>query len=305
MSLHVANSSIAYTGKPIALNATLIDSNGNQVDKSCYMLSYSDKNWNKLDSVPVECGEYHVNAKAIAGTGYTGQTNLYHTINIVDTTDISFFNFYINQSAVIEGTEPTFNSLLYFLNEDGESVSINLKQGTDYTVLGYCSDAESTACQPEPPTEPGDYYAVLQGVGSYKGTKKTRFTVKASNDMALCHLNFNNDFKVGDKLNSASFPVYNSDGSRLDPSEYKLVFTQNGKEISGFPSEAGWYYVKAVALEESSKVGETTEYGLRIADPLDLAFLYSTGSNDLIVGYEPSFTITYRGETYYEQKRTL
>lgn len=104
MSLHVANSSIAYTGKPIALNATLIDSNGNQVDKSCYTLSYSDKNWNKLDSVPVECGEYHVNAKAIAGTGYTGQTNIYYTINIVDTTDISFFDFYINQSAVIGGT---------------------------------------------------------------------------------------------------------------------------------------------------------------------------------------------------------
>lgn len=303
MSLHVANSSVAYTGKPIALNATLVDYDGNEVDKSCYTLCYSDIHLNKLDGVPVKCGEYYVNARAIAGSGYVGQANSYYRVNIVDTTDISYFNFYINQNVVVGGTEPTFSSSLYFLNENGESVSIDLKQGTDYTVLGYCSDAESTAYQPEPPTEPGDYYAVLQGAGSYKGTKKVRFTVKAANDMALCHLNFNSDFKVGDKLNSASFPVYNSDGSRLDPSEYKLVFTQNGKEISGFPSEAGWYYVKAVALEGSSKVGETTEYGLQIADPLDLAFLYSTGSNDLIVGYEPSFTITYRGETYYEQKK--
>ena len=303
MSLHVTNSSVAYTGKPIALNATLVDYDGNEVDKSFYTLCYSDKNLNKLDGVPVECGEYYVNARAIAGSGYVGQANSYNRVNIVDTTDISYFNFYINQNVVVGGTEPTFSSSLYFLNENGESVSIDLKQGTDYTVLGYCSDAESTAYQPEPPTEPGDYYAVLQGAGSYKGTKKVRFTVKAANDMALCHLNFNSDFKVGDKLNSASFPVYNSDGSRLDPSEYKLVFTQNGKEISGFPSEAGWYYVKAVALEGSSKVGETTEYGLQIADPLDLAFLYSTGSNDLIVGYEPSFTITYRGETYYEQDK--
>lgn len=303
MSLHVANSSIAYTGKPIALNATLIDSNGNQVDKSCYMLSYSDKNWNKLDSVPVECGEYHVNAKAIAGTGYTGQTNIYYTINIVDTTDISFFNFYINQSAVIGGTEPTFRSSLYCLGENGESVTIDLKQGIDYNVLGYCSDSESTSYQPEPPTDPGDYYAVLQGAGSYKGTKKVYFTVKAANDMAFCHFNLEGGFKVGDKLSSADFPVYNSDGSTVDRSEYRLVFTHNGEEVSGFPSEAGWYTVKAVAVDGSNKVGETTEYGLEIADPLDLSFLYQTGSNDLITGYEPSFTITYRGESYYEQDK--
>lgn len=303
MSLHVANSSIAYTGKPIALNATLIDSNGNQVDKSCYMLSYSDKNWNKLDSVPVECGEYHVNAKAIAGTGYTGQTNIYYTINIVDTTDISFFNFYINQSAVIGGTEPTFRSSLYCLSENGESVTIDLKQGIDYNVLGYCSDSESTSYQPEPPTDPGDYYAVLQGTGSYKGTNKVHFTVKAANDMAFCHFNLEGGFKVGDKLSSADFPVYNSDGSTVDPSEYRLVFTHNGEEVSGFPSEAGWYTVKAVAVDGSNKVGETTEYGLEIADPLDLSFLYQTGSNDLITGYEPSFTITYRGESYYEQDK--
>lgn len=303
MSLHVANSSIAYTGKPIALIATLIDSNGNQVDKSCYMLSYSDKNWNKLDSVPVECGEYHVNAKAIAGTGYTGQTNIYYTINIVDTTDISFFNFYINQSAVIGGTEPTFRSSLYCLSENGESVTIDLKQGIDYNVLGYCSDSESTSYQPEPPTDPGDYYAVLQGAGSYKGTIKVHFTVKAANDMAFCHFNLEGGFKVGDKLSSADFPVYNSDGSTVDPSEYRLVFTHNGEEVSGFPSEAGWYTVKAVAVDGSNKVGETTEYGLEIADPLDLSFLYQTGSNDLITGYEPSFTITYRGESYYEQDK--
>lgn len=303
MSLHVANSSIAYTGKPIALNATLIDSNGNQVDNSCYMLSYSDKNWNKLDSVPVECGEYHVNAKAIAGTGYTGQTNIYYTINIVDTTDISFFNFYINQSAVIGGTEPTFRSSLYCLSENGESVTIDLKQGIDYNVLGYCSDSESTSYQPEPPTDPGDYYAVLQGAGSYKGTNKVHFTVKAANDMAFCHFNLEGGFKVGDKLSSADFPVYNSDGSTVDPSEYRLVFTHNGEEVSGFPSEAGWYTVKAVAVDGSNKVGETTEYGLEIADPLDLSFLYQTGSNDLITGYEPSFTITYRGESYYEQDK--
>lgn len=303
MSLHVANSSIAYTGKPIALNATLIDSSGNQVDKSCYTLSYSDKNWNKLDSVPVECGEYHVNAKAIAGTGYTGQTNIYYTINIVDTTDISFFDFYINQSAVIGGTEPTFRSSLYFLNENGESETIDLNQGIDYKVLGYCSDSESTSYQPEPPTEPGDYYAVLQGAGSYKGTNKVHFTVKAANDMAFCHFNLEGGFKVGDKLSSADFPVYNSDGSTVNPSEYRLVFTHNGEDVSGFPSEAGWYTVKAVAVDGSNKVGETTEYGLEIADPLDLSFLYQTGSNNLITGYEPSFTITYRGESYYEQDK--
>ena len=227
MSLLVANSNIAYTGKPIALNATLIDSNGKQVDKSCYTLSYSDKYLNKLDSVPVECGEYHVNAKAIAGTGYTGQTNNYYTINIVDTTDISFFDFYINQSAVIGGTEPTFRSSLYFLNENGESETIDLNQGIDYNVTGYCSDSESTSYQPNPPTEPGDYYAVLQGTGSYKGTKKVLFTVKAANDMAFCHFNFEGVFKVGDKLSSADFPVYNSDGYTVDPSEYRLVFTHN------------------------------------------------------------------------------
>ena len=121
--------------------------------------------------------------------------------------------------------------------------------------------------------------------------------------MAFCHFNLEGGFKVGDKLSSADFPVYNSDGSTVDRSEYRLVFTHNGEEVSGFPSEAGWYTVKAVAVDGSNKVGETTEYGLEIADPLDLSFLYQTGSNDLITGYEPSFTITYRGESYYEQDK--
>lgn len=121
--------------------------------------------------------------------------------------------------------------------------------------------------------------------------------------MAFCHFNLEGGFKVGDKLSSADFPVYNSDGSTVDRSEYRLVFTHNGEEVSGFPSEAGWYTVKAVAVDGSNKVGETTEYGLEIADPLDLSFLYQTGSNDLITGYEPSFTITCRGESYYEQDK--
>lgn len=126
MSLQVTNSSVAYTGKPIALDATLVDYDGNEVDKSCYTLCYSDKHLNKLDGVPVECGEYYVNAREIAGSGYVGQANSYYRVNIVDTTDISYFNFYINQNVVVGGTEPTFNSSLYFLNENGESVSIDL-----------------------------------------------------------------------------------------------------------------------------------------------------------------------------------
>lgn len=136
-----------------------------------------------------------------------------------------------------------------------------------------------------------------------KEQNKVHFTVKAANDMAFCHFNLEGGFKVGDKLSSADFPVYNSDGSTVNPSEYRLVFKHNGEEVSGFPSEAGWYTVKAVAVDGSNKVGETTEYGLEIADPLDLSFLYQTGSNNLITGYEPSFTITYRGESYYEQDK--
>ena len=303
MTLQFKTQTVMYTGKPVAPNAMLIDSDGKEVDKANYSLRYSDKDWKDLSYTPTECGEYHVNAQAVSGSGYTGSTNSYYTINVIDPSDISSFDFYPTQGAIITGTEPTFSSYLSYTDENGSSVSLSLRQGTDYVITGYCTSPESTDYSDEPPANAGDYYAVLQGKGSYKGTKKVKFSAKDANDMALCRLSLNGDFVLGESLNAGNFTVYDLDNKKLDSSKYKLVFSQNGKEIDGFPSEADWYSVKAVAKEGSGKIGETAASTFQIVDPLDLSNLYPTGSGYLPAGYEPSYTLSFRGQTYYEQDK--
>lgn len=303
MSLQFKTQTVMYTGKPIAPNVSLIDSDGKEVDKANYSLRYSDKNWKDLSYTPTDCGEYHVNAQAVLGSGYTGSTNTYYTINVIDPTDISSFDFYSTQGAIITGTEPTFSSYLSYTDENGSYVSLTLRQGTDYVITGYCTSSESTDYSDEPPTTVGDYYAVLQGIGSYKGTKKVKFSAKDANDMALCRLSLNGDFVLGESLNVGNFNVYDLNNKKLDSSKYRLVFSQNGKEFDGFPTEAGWYIVKAVAKEGSGKIGETTTCTFQIVDPLDLSNLYPTTSGYLPTGYEPSYILSFRGKTYYEQDK--
>ena len=303
MSLQFKTQTVMYTGKPIAPNVTLIDSDGKEVDKANYSLRYSDKDWKDLSYTPTECGEYHVNAQAVSGSGYTGSTNSYYTINVIDPSDISSFDFYPTQGAIITGTEPTFSSYLSYTDENGSYVSIDLKQGTDYVVVGYCTSLESSDYSENPPTNAGDYYAVLQGKGSYKGTKKVKFSARDANDMSLCHLSFNGDFVVNESLSADSFAVYDMDNKKLDQSIYKLVFSQNEKEIEGYPTEVGWYSVKAVAKEGSGKIGETATCTFQIVDPLDLSNLYPTDSTYLPAGYEPSFTLSFRGQTCYQQDK--
>ena len=295
-------SNYAYTGKQIKPSITLIDAEGKTIDPSCYRLNYVDSNWTSLTEAPTEPGQYYVSAVAIEGKGYTG-TSYSQYIKIVDVTNISSFDFYSTGGAVVAGSLPMFSSGTQYVNENGALINVQLEQNRDFEVSGYSTSSDSSNPTETAPTEPGTYWAILSGIGNYSGTTKAQFTVKAANDLAFCNIYTNHNYELNEDI-VKSITVKDSKGNIVDPSEYTLVFSQYGVDLTEVPTTVGSYSVRAVAKEGSSKVGESYSTSLEIKDPLDLNCLSVANSIDGIpLGYTPHIELasyTKTSEYYYQ-----
>lgn len=295
-------SNYAYTGKQIKPSITLIDAEGKTIDPSCYRLNYIDSNWTSLTEAPTEPGQYYVSAVAIEGKDYTG-TSYSQYIKIVDATNISSFDFYSSGGAVAAGSLPMFSSGTQCINENGALINVQLEQNRDFEVSGYSTSSDGSNPTEAAPTEPGNYWAILSGIGNYSGTTKAQFTVKAANDLAFCNVYTNHNYELNEDI-VKSITVKDSKGNIVDPSEYTLVFSQYGVDLAEVPTKVGSYGVRAVAKEGSSKVGETYITSLEIKDPLDLNCLSVANSIDGIpLGYTPHIKLashTKTSEYYYQ-----
>lgn len=295
-------SNYAYTGKQIKPSITLIDAEGKTIDPSCYRLNYVDSNWTSLTEAPTEPGQYYVSAVAIEGKGYTG-TSYSQYIKIVDVTNISSFDFYSTGGAVVAGSLPMFSSGTQYVNENGALINVQLEQNRDFEVSGYSTSSDSSNPTETAPTEPSTYWAILSGIGNYSGTTKAQFTVKAANDLAFCNIYTNHNYELNEDI-VKSITVKDSKGNIVDPSEYTLVFSQYGVDLTEVPTTVGSYSVRAVAKEGSSKVGESYSTSLEIKDPLDLNCLSVANSIDGIpLGYTPHIELasyTKTSEYYYQ-----
>lgn len=291
-----------YTGKQIKPSITLIDAEGKTIDPSCYRLNYVDSNWTSLTEAPTEPGQYYVSAVAIEGKGYTG-TSYSQYIKIVDVTNISSFDFYSTGGAVVAGSLPMFSSGTQYVNENGALINVQLEQNRDFEVSGYSTSSDSSNPTETAPTEPSTYWAILSGIGNYSGTTKAQFTVKAANDLAFCNIYTNHNYELNEDI-VKSITVKDSKGNIVDPSEYTLVFSQYGVDLTEVPTTVGSYSVRAVAKEGSSKVGESYSTSLEIKDPLDLNCLSVANSIDGIpLGYTPHIELasyTKTSEYYYQ-----
>lgn len=294
-------SNYEYTGKQIKLSITLKDAEGNTIDPSCYRLSYVDSNWTTLAEAPTDPGQYYVSAVAIEGKGYTG-TSYSQYVKIIDASNLSSFDFYNTGGPVAAGTLPKFSAGMQYVNENGAVVNAQLDQNRDFEISGYSTSSDGSNPTEAAPTEPGTYWAILNGIGDYSGTTKAEFTVKAANDLAFCNVYTNHDYELNDDI-VKSITVKDSKGNIVYPSEYTLVFSQYGVDLEGVPTTVGSYSVRAVAKEGSSKIGETYSTSLEIKDPLDLNCLSETSSIDTIpVGYTPHFKLTYSNTNeFYSQ----
>lgn len=292
----------AYTGKQIKLSITLIDAEGKTIDPSCYRLNYVDSDWTSLTEAPTEPGQYYVSAVAIEGREYTG-TSYSEYFKIVDATNISSFDFYSTGGAVAAGSQPMFSSGMQCVNENGALINVQLEQNRDFEVSGYSTSSDGSNPIETAPIEPGNYWAILSGIGNYSGTTKTQFTVKAANDLAFCNVYTNHNYELNEDI-VKSITVKDSKGNVVDPSEYTLVFSQYGVDLTEVPTTVGSYSVRAVAKEGSSKVGETYSTSLEIKDPFDLNCLSVANNIDGIpLGYTPHIKLasyTKTSEYYYQ-----
>lgn len=196
-----------------------------------------------------------------------------------------------------------FSSGTQYVNENGALINVQLEQNRDFEVSGYSTSSDSSNPTETAPTEPSTYWAILSGIGNYSGTTKAQFTVKAANDLAFCNIYTNHNYELNEDI-VKSITVKDSKGNIVDPSEYTLVFSQYGVDLTEVPTTVGSYSVRAVAKEGSSKVGESYSTSLEIKDPLDLNCLSVANSIDGIpLGYTPHIELasyTKTSEYYYQ-----
>lgn len=196
-----------------------------------------------------------------------------------------------------------FSSGMQCVNENGALINVQLEQNRDFEVSGYSTSSDGSNPIETAPIEPGNYWAILSGIGNYSGTTKTQFTVKAANDLAFCNVYTNHNYELNEDI-VKSITVKDSKGNVVDPSEYTLVFSQYGLDLTEVPTTVGSYSVRAVAKEGSSKVGETYSTSLEIKDPFDLNCLSVANNIDGIpLGYTPHIKLasyTKTSEYYYQ-----
>ena len=287
-----------YSGEPVNVLATVKDTDLATVDPSEYVLCYRDENHNDIDGAPTEVGYYWVYAKAKEGSKYTGITPA-SNFSIIDPNKISTAYFGVRGSYSLVGQAPSLTCDMHYLDSSGKYVDKHLEQGADFEIDSYQlldSDGKPSGDPSlEPPSEAGDYRVTLRGVGDYSGIATTQVTFVTSNDLSTASIQGVDAVELRDgKIDFAGY-VVDSNGDRINPSEYTFVFkdAMNGRELSGLPTAVGPYSVCAKANSGSGYVGKTSYYSFTAYDLRNLASYHSTNSVTTTLGKAPSIKLFY------------
>lgn len=301
---HLSPTSTCYewTGEEINLQANLLDSRYNAIDKSQYSLSLVDMNGNTVKGAPA-CGSYYILAAAKEDSDYSGSVKSDYWIQIIDIHDLANYSVYQtpSYSKVLLGQEPSFKVSKTYTKKDGSSCDSVLQQGIDFEIAEYTYNDYSSGVMyksQEPPTAPGTYSVTLKGIGNYKGTVTTSVSYASATDLSSAKIESSStDYELVDGSFDYDAQVIDAEGNAIDPSKYNFYFADSytSKGSIEKPSKPGSYYVYAEAKSGSEYTGET---------PKTYISLYNLGdlSSDrwgehvqgkTLVGSEPIFELSY------------
>lgn len=206
---------------------------------------------NKLDGPPTEIGEYYVEVTA---TGqYHGSIKEY--FRILDVYDI--YNCPFDISNIEYGTIPSAETLgLTFYTRD---TNYYLVYDRDYEIANWYSNNNAThelTLLQSAPTQPGEYYVEVEGIGSYHGTRTINFSIYSDTE--------NN--QSGNSDTSTNYNTGNNPGRQVTPAG-TLVNTYTGitapvsSAVSAPATSAGQKYtVGDVVYKVISPTAKTVSY---------------------------------------------
>lgn len=160
-----------YTGEPVKLETTVIDSFGEMTEGLDFEFLFYDDNQDPISGPPTEAGNYYVRARALSYGEDSEQTGLYW-FSIVDKNNLSAGSFTLEQRWYDITSGPV--EVKGVVHDSQGNV---LTQGVDYVILFNENDDEDAP----PPTEPGEYCIYAKGIGeTYFGT------IYANDNIYIC-----------------------------------------------------------------------------------------------------------------------
>ena len=212
--------SYSYTGNPVVLDVEVIMNGKKLVEGTDYTLSYYDNQIDSLETAPSDIGNYSF---AVTGKGnYQGESQSYMGFEIVAANDIAAAEIEMPNEYDYTGKPVTIAPTVTL-------GKFTLTKDVDYTLSFEDVKGNSVAA----PTELGDYYMTVTGVGSYTGTNGVGFSI-VNNTVPPASLNFQTlTFDTG---GSAISTYYAVSGTSVDLSTY--VPTREGYDFIGWYSDS-------------------------------------------------------------------
>ena len=251
-----SNASILVDGTPIAepsIDVYRFNDNGSRVEliqnRDFRIVGYRGLDGGALEGPPSEPGEY---IAVVEGIGdYFGERDVW--IEVRSPYDIGTFSAWVNSDVVSTGkpvAEPRIEVVRF--GDEGLSES-RLVQDRDFRVKGY-EDPNGTALEGAP-SEPGEYYVILEGMGDYHGRISVYLPVGSSKDLRFARVDLKEyEYQYTSEAVSLALAVTAYDGSLLREGEhYRLVFFagddyDRSHPLPEAPSEVGDYIFAVEAI---------------------------------------------------------
>lgn len=301
---------IVYTGKAIVNPGIIVQRWDDEAEENVtlkegtdYKLSYyEDKDGQKLDATPVDCGDY---AAVYEGKGgYHGTFRMYFdvfdrynfgdsgwNVRVPDEYDYHYWSEETTEQIELTNgalVMPDVEFVCFGIGDDGEDVT--LVKNTDYGLSGYL-DANKNELEAAP-TTPGLYYVVYAGKGDYHGSKVLPFRALGDRfDLTYATLKLYRTLYYwnGNPVSLEVGEVHDTNGGWLYQDEdYTLVYyNAKGEKLPGAPSDTGDYFVAIAPAEGTGYTGESAKVPFTILGKNDLRdadrFYASFPNGDAIV----------------------
>lgn len=247
-----------------------------------YQISgYLDANGNPIDGEPTEAGSY---IAVIQGIG-AYHANATVPFDALSDRDVRFFSFSVDGYLVASG-EPIVEPAISGYRYDDEGVlEAELVQNRDFRIVGYRGlDGDALEV---PPYGPGEYIAIVGGMGEYLGSQDVFIQVYDPKDYSVDSVSgIESVYEYTGEPVVVSPTVTAFDGTTLwEGVDYTVEYEDDrGAALSGPPVEPGSYYLTIRPI--GHPVG-AFGFQFEIVDPCDIGGdaywdTYLSGSNILL-----------------------
>ena len=258
-----------YTGDPITPTIWMLDRMKDysiEIFDGVYESVYYDEYGDPLDSAPTEPGTYQLAARAVEGSGYTGETPKV-TFYIRGENDLAHqgFTYYYDSDYTYTGNARDSIDIYTVYSPSGNV----MVEGIDYE-FDHFEDSNGTDLGMSV-TDPGNYYAVLKGKGDCIGEEKLHFTIIDPYQLSNASIYVNDIGLSGGSVTPVSRVSDWNNTDLENGTDYELIILDpRGMEVSSI-TETGKYKAYARAGSNGKYKGITATTTFTVFEPNDIS----------------------------------